>query len=67
MANFLGYEDFFALGDSSMDLNLLKNSKKAYIPKNSFLMNIEGVNKNIFIPKEEGLKGLEEILENIDI
>lgn len=67
LANFLGYEDFFALGDSSMDLNLLKNSKKAYIPKNSFLMNIEGVNKNIFIPSEEGLKGLEEILENIDI
>lgn len=64
LTEYLGEKGFYALGDSSMDLNLLKASKKAYIPKNSFLMNVD-VNENIFISKSDGLKGLEEILENI--
>ena len=64
LTEYLGEKDFYALGDSSMDLNLLKASKKAYIPKNSFLMNVD-VNEKIFISKSDGLNGLEEILENI--
>lgn len=65
LCEYLNYERYNALGDSIMDLNMLKRADKAYIPNGSYVY--ENYKSNsFFISENIGLKGGEEILKNID-
>lgn len=64
LSNYLNEKKFGALGDSIMDLNMLKVAYKAYIPKESHIENFE-INSNSFISKKSGFSGTEEILKDI--
>ena len=62
LISYLKEEKFEALGDSIMDMNMLKSSNKGYIPANSYIaMEIES-NEALYISQYEGFKGIEEIL-----
>ncbi len=64
LSNYLNKKEFAALGDSSMDLNMIKISNKGYIPRDCYLTH-KDIEVPIFVPKNKGLKGIEEILLNI--
>ena len=64
LSNHLNENKFGVLGDSIMDLNMLKAAYKAYIPKESYIENYE-INRNSFISKKSGFSGTEEILKDI--
>jgi len=64
LANYLNERKFGVLGDSIMDLNMLKIAYKAYIPKESYIENFQ-INSNSFISNKSGFSGTEEILKDI--
>ena len=64
LSNYLNEKKFGVLGDSIMDLNMLKCAHKAYIPKGSYIENFE-VNCNMYISLKSGFFGTEEILRSI--
>lgn len=64
LIKYLGESKFGVLGDSVMDLNMLKLSHKAYVPKGSHIENYE-FNYTRFISKNSGFSGTEEILKEI--
>lgn len=67
LCRYLNDMEFEALGDSIMDINMLKASKKGYIPGKSYLA-VENEDKehSFYISENEGFKGIEEILEIIN-
>lgn len=64
LSNYLGENKFGVLGDSIMDLNMLKFAHKAYVPKGSYIEDYE-FNCNSFISLNSGFFGTEEILKSI--
>lgn len=64
LSNYLNEKKFAALGDSIMDLNMIKYAKKAYIPRGSYIENYD-VNSNVYISLKSGFEGIEEILKSI--
>lgn len=64
LSNYLNEKVFAALGDSSMDLNMIRISNKGYIPRDCYLAH-KDIEVPVFIPNNKGLKGIEEILLNI--
>jgi HAD superfamily hydrolase (TIGR01484 family) len=64
LSNYLNEKEFGALGDSIMDLNMLKVASQAYIPKESHIESFE-INSNSFISNKSGFSGTEEILKDI--
>lgn len=58
---------FVAMGDSLMDLPMLKVAEAAYIPKHGELVakDIQGINENLYISRREGMEAAEEILSEI--
>lgn len=62
LLQYLNESEFQALGDSIMDINMLKSSNKGYIPGNSYLASENKSDKMLYISKNEGFKGIEEIL-----
>ncbi len=64
LSNYLNEKKFGALGDSIMDLNMLKVAYKAYIPKGSYIENYD-INCNRYISLKSGFLGIEEILKSI--
>lgn len=64
LREYLKYERYCALGDSMMDLNMLKSAHKAYVPKSSYIEEL--IDDSFFVSKDIGLKGAEEILQVIN-
>lgn len=64
LTKYLGEDEFCAMGDSIMDLGMLQDAKRAYLPKNSYLEEYEFKN-DIYIPNNLGVLGVEELLEDI--
>lgn len=64
LSNYLNEKKFGVIGDSIMDLNMLRVAHKAYIPKESYIENYD-INSNCFISLKSGFSGTEEILKNI--
>lgn len=64
LSNYLNKKKFGVLGDSIMDLNMLRCAYRAYIPKGSFIENYQ-VNSNSYISLKSGFLGTEEILKSI--
>lgn len=64
LLNYLNEKKFWGLGDSIMDVNMLKCAKKAYIPRGSYIENCN-VNGNVYISLKSGFEGIEEILKSI--
>lgn len=64
LIKYLEENEFGALGDSIMDLNMLKFANKAYIPKGSYIENYE-FNCSSFISGNRSFSGTEEILKEI--
>ncbi|WML36890.1 HAD-IIB family hydrolase [Clostridium sp. OS1-26] len=64
VSSHLNEKRFGVIGDSIMDLNMLKLAHKAYIPKGSYIENYE-FNWNRFISLKSGFSGTEEILKEI--
>ena len=64
LSNYLNEKKFGVIGDSIMDLNMLKVAHKAYIPKDSYIENYD-INRNSFISLNSGFSGTEEILKDI--
>lgn len=64
LLQYLKEENYSALGDSIMDLNMLEFSRKAFIPRNSYLMDYKFKNEK-YISEKAGLASVEEILEEI--
>lgn len=62
--NELNATNFNALGDSSMDIGMLNQSKKAYVPKHGDISNTFKHN-DVYISNKSGLEGIDEILDNI--
>lgn len=64
LSNYLDEKKFGVLGDSIMDLNMLKAAYKAYIPKGSYVENYD-IGANCFVSMECGFLGTEEIFNEI--
>lgn len=64
LTNYLNEKKFGVIGDSIMDLNMLKVANIAYIPKESYIENYD-INSNSFISLNSGFSGTEEILQDI--
>lgn len=62
LKGYLNEDKFEALGDSIMDINMLKSSNKGYIPGNSYLALENKSEDGLYISQNEGFKGIEEIL-----
>ena len=65
LLEYLKEEKYNALGDSVMDLNMLELAGRAFVPRESYLMDYKFKN-NVYISKSTGLSGLEEILNEIN-
>ena len=66
LADYLNESEFEALGDSIMDINMLKLSNKGYIPGNSYIAFENKSDDGLYISENEGFKGIEEILNIIN-
>ncbi|AVK47529.1 hypothetical protein AXY43_05540 [Clostridium sp. MF28] len=64
LSSYLNEKKFGVLGDSIMDLNMLKCAQNAYIPRGSYIESYE-VNGNAYISLKGGFEGIEEILKSI--
>ena len=64
LLHYLGEKEFCAMGDSSMDLNMLKKSNRAFVPAKSAIES-EMIKNTDFISKNEGFKGTEEIIKEL--
>ena len=64
LMNYLNEKEFCAMGDSSMDLNMLKKSNRAFVPAKSAIEH-EMKNTTDFISKNEGFEGTEEIIKEL--
>lgn len=62
LTSYLKEEKFEALGDSIMDINMLKASNKGYIPANSYIAMETQSDEGLYVSQGEGFKGIEEIL-----
>lgn len=62
LTEYLNEDKFEALGDSIMDINMLKLSNKGYVPGNSYLALENKFDDDLYISQNEGFKGIEEIL-----
>lgn len=57
-------KDFYALGDSNMDVGMLSVAKKAYIPKHGDISSTFKHN-DLYVTNAEGLEAINEMLEKI--
>ena len=57
-------KDFYALGDSNMDVGMLSVAKKAYIPKHGDISSTFKHN-DLYVTNAEGLDAINEMLEKI--
>ena len=64
LLDYLGEKEFYAMGDSTMDLNMLKKSNRAFVPAKSAIES-EMIKNTDFVSENEGFEGTEQIIKEL--